>query len=81
MVRSIAGTLRDVGLGRLPPAGVAGILASRDRRRAGMNCEAGGLYLLRVLYRRRGGGVQPDANAQGPVLDSDPCAPTPSEDE
>lgn len=81
MVRSIAGTLRDVGLGRLRPTEVAAILASCDRRRAGMNCEAGGLYLLRVLYRRRGGGRQPDANAQGRVLDSEPSAPTPSEDE
>ncbi len=52
MVRTIAGTLRDVGTRRIQPEAVAGILAAKDRRLAGMNCEAAGLYLVRVLYPR-----------------------------
>jgi tRNA pseudouridine38-40 synthase len=50
MVRSIAGTLVDVGLGRWPPSYVAEILASRDRRRAGRAAPACGLFLVRVDY-------------------------------
>ena len=50
MVRAIAGTLLDVGTGRLRPAEVAEILASRDRRRGGPVAPACGLYLLAVLY-------------------------------
>lgn len=52
MVRAIAGTLIEVGVGKRDPAEVAAILASRDRRRAGENAPAEGLYLLRVLYPR-----------------------------
>ena len=50
MVRTIAGTLIEVGLGKRAPEDVARILASRDRRQAGFNAPAEGLYLLRVLY-------------------------------
>jgi tRNA pseudouridine38-40 synthase len=50
MVRAIAGTLREVGLGRWPPDRVAEVLRARDRRTAGMTAEAGGLFLVRVLY-------------------------------
>ena len=50
MVRSIAGKLVDVGLGRWPPGYVADILASRDRRRAGRAAPACGLFLVRVDY-------------------------------
>lgn len=50
MVRAIAGTLIEVGVGRREPDELAAILASRDRRRAGQNAPAEGLYLLRVLY-------------------------------
>jgi tRNA pseudouridine38-40 synthase len=50
MVRTIAGTLVDVGLGRWPADDVAGILASRDRRRAGRTAPAAGLFLVRVDY-------------------------------
>jgi tRNA pseudouridine38-40 synthase len=52
MVRAIAGTLQQVGLGKHPAEHVAGVLAARDRREAGMTAPAGGLYLVRVLYRR-----------------------------
>ena len=50
MVRIIAGTLVDVGVGRWPPARVAEILASRDRTQAGPTAPAQGLFLVRVIY-------------------------------
>jgi tRNA pseudouridine38-40 synthase len=50
MVRTIAGTLVDVGLGRWPPRRVAEILASRDRAHAGRAAPAAGLFLVRVDY-------------------------------
>ena len=50
MVRAIAGTLLEVGRGKRSPEEVSAILASTDRRRAGPNAPAEGLYLLRVLY-------------------------------
>jgi tRNA pseudouridine(38-40) synthase len=52
MVRSIAGTLVDVGLGRWPASQVAEILAGRDRSRAGRAAPAAGLWLVRVDYGR-----------------------------
>ena len=48
MVRTIAGTLVDVGLGRWPASHVAGIVAGRDRSRAGRAAPASGLFLVRV---------------------------------
>jgi tRNA pseudouridine38-40 synthase len=50
MVRTIVGTLVEIGLGRWPAADVAGILASRDRSKAGTTAPAQGLLLKRVLY-------------------------------
>ena len=50
MVRNIAGTLVDVGLGRCPPGEVERILASRDRAQAGVTAPPQGLFLKRVLY-------------------------------
>jgi tRNA pseudouridine38-40 synthase len=50
MVRTIAGTLVEVGLGRWPAGCVADILASRDRTLAGLTAPARGLFLVRVLY-------------------------------
>ncbi len=50
MVRAIAGTLQQVGVGRIPPARVQEILESKDREQAGMTAPACGLYLCRVLY-------------------------------
>lgn len=54
MVRTIAGTLIDVGRGRFEPDEVVGILAAKDRRRAGSTAAAGGLYLVSVAYGPRG---------------------------
>lgn len=50
MVRNIAGTLIEVGRGRLPAGEMAAIVASRDRRRAGPTAPARGLCLMKVLY-------------------------------
>ncbi len=50
MVRIFAGTLLDVGLGKLTPEDVIRITESGDRAKAGMTMPACGLYLNRVLY-------------------------------
>jgi tRNA pseudouridine38-40 synthase len=50
MVRTIAGTLVEIGLGRWPPGEMAAILASRDRARAGTTAPPTGLVLREVLY-------------------------------
>lgn len=50
MARNIAGTLLDIGRGRLPAGSIAEILASADRRFAGQSAPAGGLCLVKVEY-------------------------------
>ena len=50
MVRTIAGTLVDVGLGRWPADHVARILAGRDRAAAGRAAPPSGLFLMAVGY-------------------------------
>jgi len=50
MVRAIAGTLIDVGRGRLDPDCVAQALVDGQRGPLGPTAPAVGLYLLRVLY-------------------------------
>lgn len=50
MVRIIAGTLVEVGKGRLRAEEIAGIIASRDRRNAGPTLPAQGLCLEWVHY-------------------------------
>lgn len=57
MVRSIVGTLADVGLGRISPGRITGILASRDRTQAGQVAPPQGLTLWEVGY---------DLDADGP---------------
>lgn len=54
MVRTIAGTLRDIGCGKHPPTHLDAVLRARDRRSASATLEPGGLYLLRVIYPRDG---------------------------
>lgn len=51
MVRIIAGTLAEVGRGRLSPTEVGDILASRDRTRGGQTAPARGLCLRVVHYQ------------------------------
>jgi tRNA pseudouridine38-40 synthase len=55
MVRTIAGTLVDVGLGRWPASYVAEIVEGRDRSRAGRAAPASGLFLVRVDYGQGSG--------------------------
>lgn len=54
MVRTIAGTLIEVGRGRFEPEQVAEILAAQDRSKAGPTASAGGLYMLSVAYGTHG---------------------------
>ncbi len=51
MVRSIVGTLVDVGLGKLHAGDVRGILVARDRNSAGRVAPPHGLVLWEVGYR------------------------------
>ena len=51
MCRGITGTLVQVGQGKIPLAEVQSILASRDRRTAGMTAPAHGLVLWKVFYK------------------------------
>jgi tRNA pseudouridine38-40 synthase len=53
MCRAIAGTLAQVGEGKLKPSDICGILEQRDRRFAGMTAPAHGLTLWRVIYPPR----------------------------
>lgn len=50
MVRILAGTLCDVGTGRLSPGAIPAILASRERQNAGPTLPAKGLFLEKVEY-------------------------------
>ncbi len=50
MVRILAGTLVEVGLGRRAPEEMEAILQSRDRAQAGATAPAKGLLLWEVLY-------------------------------
>jgi tRNA pseudouridine38-40 synthase len=54
MCRGIVGTLVQVGHGRFRPEEIAPMLATRDRRLAGMTAPALGLVLWRVFHRRPG---------------------------
>ena len=51
MVRTLMGTLLEVGRGKRAPESIPELLASRDRTLAGPTAPSGGLYLARVLYR------------------------------
>lgn len=50
MVRTMVGTLVEVGRGRRPETWTAELLSEGDRRRAGMKVPAAGLFLLHVKY-------------------------------
>ena len=50
MVRTLVGTMVDVGRGHIPPDRFPEIIASRDRREAGPAAPAKGLCLEEVLY-------------------------------
>jgi len=50
MVRIIAGTLVNAGLGRIAPEDVRDIILSRDRMRAGKTMQPQGLTLMEIFY-------------------------------
>ncbi len=50
MVRIIAGTLAEVGMGKKRPDEIPGIINSRRREMAGITAPAHGLYLVEVYY-------------------------------
>jgi tRNA pseudouridine38-40 synthase len=50
MVRTITGTLVDIGRGQMDVAEMAAIIRSRDRRRAGQTAPPHGLMLWKVSY-------------------------------
>ena len=50
MVRIIAGTLVDVGIGKIEPEEILKIIESKDRTRAGKTLPPYGLYLVKVEY-------------------------------
>ncbi len=51
MVRILAGTIVDAGLGRLSPMEMQAILTGKDRRLAGITAPPQGLCLLEVFYK------------------------------
>jgi tRNA pseudouridine38-40 synthase len=51
-VRSMTGTLAEVGAGRWSAADVKGALEARDRKACGPVAPAEGLYLTGVSYER-----------------------------
>ncbi len=52
MVRIITGTLVDVGLGRIAPEEVPGIILGCDRQKAGHTAPPQGLYMAEVYFDR-----------------------------
>ena len=50
MVRNIVGSLVDIGRGKLSLEDLTGILAAKDRRKAGLTAPPQGLYLKEVKY-------------------------------
>lgn len=55
MVRTIVGTIVEVGRGRIPPERVTAILEERNRSASGMTAPAEGLFLDHVEYGEPGG--------------------------
>lgn len=51
MVRIIAGTLVDVGLGKIEPTEIESIIKSQKRENAGKTLPPQGLYLMKVEYK------------------------------
>lgn len=60
MVRIMAGTLLDVGRGRIPAESICEIIGSGDRKIAGLTVPPQGLYLVEIYYP---GFVPPDTSS------------------
>ena len=52
MVRIISGTLLEVGLGKIKPEEIPGIIESKDRTKAGKTLPPYALYLVKVEYEQ-----------------------------
>jgi len=65
MVRNLAGTLVEIGLGKRPASEATRILASKDRSRAGRTAPAHGLCLEAVRYPARREGAREGAADSG----------------
>jgi len=50
MVRAIVGTMINIGLGKMKPEDLHGIIASKNRSEAGFSVPAHGLYLVEIVY-------------------------------
>ena len=50
MVRIMAGTLRDVSLGKIKSDEIKNVILSKKRELAGITAPADGLYLVKVIY-------------------------------
>ena len=50
MVRIIAGTIIEAGMGKIAPDSIPYIIESRDRKKAGRTAPPHGLYLMEVYY-------------------------------
>lgn len=53
MVRIIAGTILEVGLGKIKPEEIPEIIKSKDRQKAGKTLPPQGLYLVEVNYEEK----------------------------
>lgn len=53
MVRSLVGTMAEVGRGRLSPGDFRSILEAKDRHAGAVTAPARGLYLMRVVYKEK----------------------------
>lgn len=53
MVRIIAGTLVEVGLGKIEPTEIPKIIESKNREKAGKTLQPQGLYLVKVEYETK----------------------------
>ena len=53
MVRIIAGTLIEIGRGRMAPEDVLKIIEAKDRKIAGHTAKAQGLFLYNVYYEQQ----------------------------
>lgn len=52
MVRIIAGTLIDIGRGKIPVEEIKAIIDSKDRKRGGHTAKANGLFMKNVYYKQ-----------------------------
>lgn len=51
MVRSMMGTLIEIGQGKKEPSVIPNILETKNRKLAGKTAEARGLFLVKILYK------------------------------